>query len=325
MICYVTTLVRYEKYGLIYKLNLNSGEILNYNYIESNSNAAKHGGGHGLAMINNELVTATYSELVFLDLNLKKIRCISHPYLCGAHGLSVYNNRIWVSNCNNEAVLCFSPDGSLIESFFLYEDPDLMSLAGRPTEKIDRNNCYRDKTCPYESQPFHVNHVQETNENLYITLHKQGIIWDLYNRRIALKSQASKIHDGQFAYGRFYLNDTKNERIHVYDQEGYLIYSIPIDIMAELPAKLRNNIRNRNSSFLAQLIHRIPGIRKFGPPVYKCRTNWLRGLCILDCWTVIIGSSPGTVMQVDIFNKKITRTIPLTTDQCEAVFGIYVL
>ena len=92
--------------------------------VKSDSLDAKHGGPHGLALDGDRLVTGTYSDIMIFDTDLRKISQFSNEWLAGVHGLTLSENNIWVSSCNNEGVFKFDSTGQLLEDHFLLEMPE---------------------------------------------------------------------------------------------------------------------------------------------------------------------------------------------------------
>lgn len=323
MKAYVTTIVRYGSYGWLYKVDLQDGGIEKKAKIESNASVAVHGGPHGLTMFGDTLIAGTYNDVRFYDRELREINKFSHPFLCGVHGMSVYNKNIWLSSCNNDCVLSFTLDGKLQESCFLEEDEALMNHFSRGIKKADRNRDYRQATRPFEEQTFHVNHVQEEGNSLYLSLHKHGVIWDLKKGEKIIEIDSHEIHDGQFQYGRFFLNDTKSHELKVYGEDGREIEKIEIDVLNHIPKKVQKKYFLPLKNRLANQLKSLPVAGKFINE-RKCRINWLRGLCVMKGEEVIVGSSPPSLFRISLRDHKIVKSIPLGTNICEAIFGIVV-
>lgn len=325
MIAYVTTLLRYQPYGWVYKVDLDQKRVLKRAEVHANAPAALHGGPLGLASAGDLLVIATYYDLVFLDRDLNELKRYSHPYLSGGHGLNAFEDHIWVSASNIDALLCFSLDGELLEYRFLVEDESLMSFFGLPVGHVDRDRDYRHERVPYEEHVFHVNHIQETADALYLSLHKQAVIWDLKSSTPACRASANQIHDGQLGSGgRYMLNDTGSERLLVYSQEGELLSQTPIDIRPHLNDGTMKRIRASLPPVWPRLLARIPLISRIAPEPKRCRINWVRGLCESPDGMIWVGSSPASILCVDVPGERVTDCITLSENVYEAVYGILI-
>ncbi|MBI1731994.1 MAG: hypothetical protein HYR49_04400 [Gammaproteobacteria bacterium] len=327
MIAYVTSLIRYESYGWVYKVDLDQKRVLKRARIHTSSHTssavAVHGGPHGLAWADDLLVTVTFSDLVFLDRELNEVRRHSHPYLADGHGLCSYGDHIWVSSCSNDAILRFSVGGEMLEYRFLEEEEGLMGFFGHPTRRIDRDYDYRWRMRPYKEHLFHVNHVQETDEALYLSLNKQAVIWDLKSNTPACTTRATQIHDGQLGSGgRYLLNDTGGESLMVSSGEGKLLSKTPVDIRTHLSDGALKRIRASLPPFWPRVLARIPLVRSIGPEPRRCRINWVRGLCEGRDGSVWIGSSPASILRVDPAAQRVTDCMILSENVYEGVFGI---
>ena len=300
MIVYVTTLVRYRSHGWLYKIDYARKIILERRKIASDGVQAKHGGPHGLSWLGDLLVTGTYSDIRFYDPALEEQGRFTSPLLSGVHGLSVNEDRIWVSSCNNENVICFDRKGKVLEVFALRENKELAKYFGLPctSAELDRGDL------DYPDQPFHVNHVQEVGAQLLICLHKQGCIWDLRAGRPVATGVGGSIHDAQRTSGGYLVNDTQNERLRSYDEDGCLRAEASVN-----PYPVR--------CALAKLTRRVGLNHK-----KNCKVNWLRGLAPLDDGSILVGSSPATLLTLDLGQGRIADRMQLSDDVCEAVFGI---
>jgi hypothetical protein len=252
-----------------------------------------------MAFIDGNLVTGTYSELLFLDSEYKIKKIITHPYISGVHGISVNNNNIWVSSCNNDAILKFNKEGSLIDHYFLGENKALLDYYCLPSTSGSI-------ALPYKEQLFHVNHVQETSGKLLVSLHKQGDIWDLYGDRVVEEGVGKHIHDAQLLSSRFYINDTYNDRVVIMNKNDNEVKIISARIYKY--RQMLVNILNRLNYFSDKV----------------CRVNWLRGLCVIDSNHIIVGISPATILIIDINKEVIIDKVVLSKNACEAVFSIII-
>lgn len=326
MIAYVTTLIRYKKHGWIYKIDLETEQVVDRKQIVSNSTTATHGGPHGLSMYEGQLITGTYSDIRFLNLDLEEKASFSHPYLSGVHGISVNNDRIWVSSCNNDAVLCFDGRGNLLEHRFLVEDRELMDAVGQEPEQVDPEMDFRKTAIPYKQQLFHVNHVQENGEQLLVSLHKQGWIWDLNNAQLVVDVDSSSIHDAQQRNNAYVVNDTQNNKLKIFDERKRLKSQPVVRAVNHRPiSRIIQEVPSRAKKFLIKTVNKLAVLMNRPFPEYNCKTDWLRGIGFIDETKLLVGSSPASVLKVDIAHDEVTSCIPLSNDICEAVFGIFVL
>lgn len=301
MIAFVSTLLRYRKYGWLYKIDLTNERIVGKVKVASDSADAKHGGPHGIAWLGNHLVTGTFSDIRLFDADLNEVHRFSSPRLAGVHGVSVNGSKIWVSSCNNEAVICFDGDGNVLEEFQLRQNRRLLEQCG-----VESPSHFGDGAAiaDYRRQPFHVNHVQEIGGELLVSLHKQGCIWDLRGNRMVCPDMGRGIHDAQKFDGRYFVNDTGNQAFKVYSDDGTLHVAIPTRYY-------------RLRQFIAEMRGRL-GLDK----ERVCRVNWLRGLAFVDDRTVLVGVSPATVLRIDLEKAAVRNDIQLSRENCEAVFGI---
>jgi hypothetical protein len=144
---YVTTLIRYKQYGYIYEVDFPRG-IKRKVAVRNQTSVAKHGGPHGLAWLGDTLVTGTYDDVRFYSQDLQLQSSFSHPFLSGVHGLSTDGENVWVSSCNNEAVICFDRNGHVQDLHFLVEHEGLMRRVCREPASVDRSIDFCEKRKP---------------------------------------------------------------------------------------------------------------------------------------------------------------------------------
>ena len=319
---YVTTLIRYKQYGYIYDVDFPNC-IQNRIQVKNRTHIAQHGGPHGLAHSDDLLVTGTYDDIRVYDRNLNLVSKFTHKFLSGVHGLSVKESKVWVSSCNNEAVLCFSLDGSLEEVHFLEENKKLMSLIGKEPVSVSRTTDYREQQRPYQGQPFHVNDVQRTTSGLEVSLHKLGIVYDLYKDKVVAQIESDDIHDGRSYSSGVYVNNTGKQKVVKVTSDGEPNRECKVDIMKIGSPSIKLNIIKQKAKF--KIIEKIKSVVPFSSfPSRRCNANWLRGLCVIDEEHVVVGTSPASVCLVNIEKCEVIDYLQLSDQLCEAVFAIMI-
>lgn len=317
---YVTTLIRYKQYGYIYDVDFPNC-IRNRAQVRNRTQVAQHGGPHGLGRSNDLLVTGTYDDIRIYDKHLNLVGKFTHNFLSGVHGLNVKEGKVWVSSCNNEAVLCFSLDGDLDEVHFLEENPKLMGLIGKKPVSVSRTTDYREQQRPYESQPFHVNDVQRTTDGLEVSLHKLGIVYDLYEDKVVAQIESDDIHDGRSHSNGVYINNTGKQKVVKVTSEDRPNRECKVDIMEIGSASTKLNVIKQKAKH--KIIEKIKSIIPFSSlPSRRCNANWLRGLCVVDEEHVVVGTSPASVCLVNIEKREVVDYLQLSDQLCEAVFAI---
>jgi len=320
---YVTTLIRYKEYGYIYEVDFPRG-VKNKIAVRNRTSVAKHGGPHGLAWLDDSLVTGTYDDIRFYGRDLKLQSSFSHPFLSGVHGISVAAGNVWVSSCNNEAVICFDREGQVQDLHFLVEHEDLMERAGRKPIAVDRSIDFREKREPYDQQPFHVNDVQATADGLEVSLHKLGMVYNLHQNKPVARIPSTDIHDGRSYGTKAYINDTGARRVVkllINDDDGGIEGQGQIDVMQSAALTTRLGIFAQKA-----LLRVMRNVSKMLPrqvmAEYNCRLNWLRGLHVVDDRHVLVGTSPAAVVLVDLEREEVVDYCQLSNRLCEAVFAI---
>lgn len=320
---YVTTLIRYKEYGYIYKVDFPHG-VKNKITVRNRTSVAKHGGPHGLAWLDDVLVTGTYDDIRFYDQDLTLQSSFSHPFLSGVHGISVDADHVWVSSCNNEAVICFDRSGNVQDLHFLVEHEDLMERVGRRPIAVDRSIDFREKREPYDQQPFHVNDVQATAGGLEVSLHKLGMVYNLHQNKPVARIPSTDIHDGRSHGTKAFINDTGAQRVVKLSINGgqpSIEGQGHVDVMQNAALSTRLSIVAQKA-----LLRIMRDVSKMLPrrmmPAYNCRPNWLRGLHVVDDKHVLVGTSPAAVALVDLEREEVVDYCQLSDRLCEAVFAI---
>ncbi len=287
----------------------------------SNNDTAVHGGPLGMDFWGERIVTGTFSEIRFFDKSLKEISRFSHPHLCGVHGLSVYGDRLWVSSCSNDCILCFTKNGELIEEIFLSENPALMEFVKKPIRRVNKDYDFRRTMIPIEEQIFHVNYVQETEAGVFLSLHKQGVLWNISEDKPVVHSKGREIHDACLANNLYFINDTGNCELKVFNKNTDLLSVVKVDILDHLSADEQKSIRVPFTQKISNRLHKLPFLNKLIAE-RSCRLNWLRGLCVLDDSHVLLGISPASILRVNIKTRQVEKCFMLNNNLCSSVFSI---
>ena len=319
---YVTTLIRYKQYGYIYDVSFPEG-IQDKVQVRNQTEVAQHGGPHGLDWAGQLLVTGTYDDIRFYNKRIELINKFTHKFISGVHGISVHEGKVWVSSCNNEAVMCFGSNGSLEEVHFLEENEKLMSLLRKDPVSVSRTTDYRNQQRPYKSQPFHVNDVQKTEDGLEVSLHKLGMVYDLYADKVVAEIESDDIHDGRSYGSAIYINNTGKQKVVKLTGNSKPDRECKVDIMsiASTSTKLKTLTQKAKFKVIRKIKKAIPNL----PLISRsCNANWLRGLCVVDDNHVLVGTSPAAVCLVNIEEEEVINYIQLSDHLCEAVFAIAV-
>lgn len=319
---YVTTLIRYKQYGYIYNVSFPK-RIQDKVEVKNQTEIAQHGGPHGLDWSEHLLVTGTYDDVRFYNRSIELVNRFTHKFISGVHGISVYEGKVWVSSCNNEAVMCFSSSGRLEEVHFLEENKNLMGLLGKDIVSVSRITDYRNQQRPYKLQPFHVNDVQRTEDGLEVSLHKLGMVYDLYNDKIIAEIESDDIHDGRSHGNVTYINNTGKQAVVRLAGNSEPDRECKIDIMqiASSSTKFKTIAQKAQFKVIRTIKKAMPNLPFTSP---SCSANWLRGLCLVDDNHVLVGTSPAAICLINIEEEKVVNHIQLSNNLCEAVFAIVV-
>ena len=112
-------------------------------------------------------------------------------------------------------------------------------------------------------------------------------------------------HNGLRLNGeKFIINDTWNQCVRLFGDDGIEVKNIALE---KFPIRIQ-----RQAS-------RFKGILKVARP------GWLRGLAVVDDKTILVGTSPASIVQIDLETDEMAGYMQLSKDIGHSIHGLEVL
>jgi len=317
VIIYTSTVIRESKNrqtGFIYKIDWKQKKVLkkvpvpNPMFSELGERGGRRG-GRGICFWKDEVVVANYDSLIFYDEALNFKRRISHPLFCALHEICSSQEGIWVTSTGNEGLYLLDPKtGNLLYEWFATEEN---ILTKRPLEVpkhiIDRSKDYRSTLISGQDTLTHLNCVSVYDDAVYVTLSRQSAIVQLRPelKIIVYCPSMENPHNGlRLNGGKFIINDTWNQCVRLFSDDGIEVKNIDLK-------KFHIKILRQTS--------RLKGLLKVAKP------GWLRGLAVIDDKRILAGTSPASIVQIDVEAEKMIGYMQLSKDIRHSIHGLEIL
>ena len=229
----------------------------------------------------------------------------------GLRGITYYNGLIWVASC--DCLFGFAPEGL------------------RPERMISH---------PYMS---HVHEIEGASDGIWVTSTNGNGVFQINERQEVIKegwiegppTQDMRVHMEKH-YDRYHVNTVFFAGTDVFGYSAttgkvYKMWPGPVTEVIELEKRCHNVsrtkfgwIRNVSGKSILKV-----GVDEISIPVRGekdefTKPGWLRGMAWLSDSRVLIGSSPATLFEIDLVERKILSEMPLEQDVGWTTHGIYV-
>jgi len=276
-------------------------------------------GGRGVAATPHGLIVANFDTLLYYDDDWNLIKTLTHPLFANLHEIDWDGDYLWATVSKIDLVLRIGLDGE--GTVRVAWDPHVHGLAqnlGRIPfrQSLGGSVDYRLRTTP-STDYLHVNSVRRRPGGMIINC--------------GFRPSASGVPD---ASG--YIDLPKRDPSEGYLPGSSLVVSVDDDgatrilvlreghIMPTHNGSLIDEARvaiNDSSCNTLRICSATSGQELQALPVPG---TWLRGLVALDAATLLVGTSPATIVQVDLENNLVARRVQLSEDPMEAIHGLIV-
>ena len=312
-VAYFSTVIRCtqskEITGYLHKICLSSGNVLIKKPIPIDSHhpfwngRGGNRGGRGVCIHNEKVYLATATQIIVYDRDLNYLKDITHPYLAGLHEIVIDEEGIWCTSTIHDLIIKIDFSGKLLKSWFLSESLYLMATLAIKNRNLnlylnfgkDRFEKEYERYC--EEERTHVNAICLNENKLYALLCRQGAIvsMDLDTNKESLVLQDPNLqspHNLLILNNSIYVNNTQHQQIIQYDLQGNKI--------AKFDTELYSN--ELSTQFL--------------------NAGWQRGLATKNDDTLIVGTSPLTIFELDLRSGTVANIIKIDNDVSHCVHGL---
>lgn len=260
-------------------------------------------GGRGLAFYNNRLYAATFDKILVYNPKLELRDIIFNQYVIGHHEIQVDDTGIWCCSTPLDGVIKLSHTGDMIDGVFLGERK-LLARNGTRVLPRDRSRNYLAEAEMDESavahfdEQYHVNTVtSQANGETHAFCCNYGYLLSVKPRLrfVAIMPQLVSAHNVQVVGDYIFANNTLAKCFEIYAR----------------------------SKPKGPPLHRI---EIHGPEAGQSRQfateGWVRGMCWLSDDLLVVGTSPASLVSINLRTFKIEDRMTLETDVRHAVHDL---
>jgi hypothetical protein len=330
---YFTTVYRYapnNQAGELVKLDWDNKKVLNQVFvgpksleIDDPNPRGNSRGGRGVAIAGGKIYAASYCELQVFDSDLNLIKIISHPLMAGLHELFKLNEeQLWLTSTSLDCALLIDlATDKVSQSFWPREMKAYQDRWDLTPQLLDKQADNRLKQIGMKENKdpnhTHFNAISVWNGEVFGLLNRFGAVINLTKGTILIEDKTIwGCHNLQFSKdGVIFINDTRNQGVHVYEKDGKLIKRINLlpfhPIGKKVPmykksAPLRVFLENKK-------------IIKYGTVM----PFFVRGLD-LEGDHLFIGISPAAILCLDWRTERLIDCFNYSSDVRMAVHGLKV-
>jgi len=229
----------------------------------------------------------------------------------GLRGITYYNGLIWIASC--DCLVGLTPEGLRAERMISH---------------------------PYMS---HIHEIEGAADGIWVTSTNGNGVFQINERQEVLKegwiegapTQDMRVHMEKH-YDRFHVNTVffADNDVCAYSSTTGKVYKMwpgPVTEIAQLERRCHNVgrtkfgwIRNVSSESIVKVgDHEIPTPVR-GEKSELTSPGWLRGMAWLTDTRILVGSSPATLFEIDVVERKVVGEMQLEEDVGWTTHGIYV-
>ena len=296
--------------GYLYKICLSSGSIKKKRTIPIDSHHPfwnKRGGnrgGRGVYIHDKKVYLATASQIIVYDLELNYLQDITHPYLAGLHEIIVDEEGIWCTSTIHDLIIKIDFNGKALKSWFLSESSYLMENLAIKKRKLNLSFNFKKDVFEREYERYceeertHVNGICLNGNMLYALLCRQSAIvsMDLNTNEETLVLQDPNLkspHNVLILNDGIYVNNTLHQQVMHYGLQGNKITTYDTQLY--------------NGALSAQFTD----------------AGWQRGLAAINDTSLIVGTSPLTLFELNLQSGAIGNIIKIDSDVSHCVHGLF--
>jgi len=328
----VTTIVRLAKkgepHGYIYLIDLESEKILKtIEWDDDKIDWEGRGGDRGLrgtAFYNDYTYIASGGEIFVLNQDFKVVKSYRNSYLAEAHEIVINDDVLYITSTGFDSILEFDlknekfTKGYLIRRRHKWTAPKftkiniIMTRYYRFFYPFYRPMLpkfkYRFKVYdpngddgPNRKDTLHINSISVNKEGVFFSGSWSNSLMKIKNNQLKNHCLIPQVtHNAQPLGDKTIMNYTLKDVLAIGTKKGKIIDKYPVPFYDE--DKLTNDPKD----------------------IWKVRQAWGRGFCMTEDNLYIIGSSPATVTAFKAGNKDLLKSLNITMDVRNTIFGVEV-
>ncbi len=229
----------------------------------------------------------------------------------GLRGITYYNGLIWVASC--DCLLGFTPEGL------------------RPERMLSH---------PYMS---HIHEIEGVSDGIWVTSTNGNGVFQINERQEVVReawlegapTQDMRVHMEKH-YDRYHVNSVsfQGDEVHAYSNTTGKVFRMlpgPVTEITQLEKHCHNVgltkfgwIRNVSGKSIVKV-----GDHEIATPIRGekgefTKPGWLRGMAWLSDTRILVGSSPLTIFEIDLIERKVVGEMYLEDDVEWTAHGLYV-
>ena len=331
---YFTTVFRYapnNQAGELVKLDWENKRVLNRVFvgpksivIDDPNQRGNSRGGRGVAEAGGKIYAASYCELQVYDQDLNHLKNISHPLMAGLHEIyKADDDHLWITSTSLDCALLINLNSEkVIQSYWPREIKSFQDRWNLEPQGIDKEADNRVRYIGEKESKdpnhTHFNAISVWNDEVYGLLNRFGAVINLSKKSVLFEDkQIWGCHNLHFSQdGLIFINDTRNQGVHIYDKMGKLVKRI--DLLRFHPIGKKVKFYKKTARYRIFLENK--KIIKHGTVM----PFFVRGLEMAGDH-LFIGISPAAILCIDWKSEKFIDVFDYSPDVRMAVHGLHVM
>jgi hypothetical protein len=284
-------------------------------------------GGRGILVTQKEVFVASYHSILVFDQNLQLLKQISNPLFANLHEIAWEGENIWATSTDIDAAVKVDQSGRTIDSWWPREDSviaDRYALQPLEINKMRDNRTSFVGVSSVAPSHVHLNAVAMQNDRPLLLLNRFGSVGRLRPTEVLIENTELRgCHNVLVTPEGFVLiNDTVGRALYVYDSTGRLYKRI---LLTKFFPVRRLLYRHALASVGSWLAANGRPTRLFHASFHKTATArpiFVRGLCLTDKQSILIGISPAAVLEIDWRAEKLLDMYMYSSNRHVCVHGL---
>ena len=279
-------------------------------------------GGRGVRVWDNCVYLANFDTVFVYDRRWRKVADISDPWAVDIHEIDVGPDGLWLSCSILDLALKLDHDGRRLDHWHLSDSPQLARRLGLKSKPVDSATDFR-RDAPVGRDSVHLNSVQAIDhEHLVLNFGRvlpQRLVHKVLDRLIPLSRRGDKASAlTRFLYGG-------RDCIVKLDLRHRQRPEVLFDVPTWRPSHNGRLLPDGTGVLCHERGELVCWRHRRRPDRIPLPGVWWRGLAALSPRTLLIGTQPCGLLEVDLEEGRVTGSLVLPAEPTESIHGLTIL
>jgi hypothetical protein len=280
-------------------------------------------GGRGVRVWDDRVYVANFDTVSVYDRRWRQVARLSDPWAVDIHEIDVGPGGIWLSCSILDLVLRLDHDGRRLDQWHLSDSPQLARRLGLKSKPIDSATDFRREAPAVGRDGVHLNSVQAVDDEHLVLNFGRVLPQRLVPRVLDRLMLLSRRSDNPSALTRLLCG--RRDCIVRLDLRQRQRPEVLFDVPTFRPSHNGGLLPDGTGVLCHERGELLRWRLRRRPDRIPLPGVWWRGLAALSPRTLLIGTQPCGLLEVDVEEGRVTGSLTLPAEASESIHGLTVL